>query len=107
MARLIIHLATRPICFTLIVDDFGVKYVGDKHAQHLVDVLQEFYVVDKYWDGKKYCGINLDWDYDRRRVHLSMPGYCSDVLIRFCHEAGRFCMDQPHKHAIPAYRAKI
>jgi len=26
---------TRPIQFTLVVDDFGVKYVGEEHAQHL------------------------------------------------------------------------
>ena len=31
---------SRPICFTLIVDDFGVKYVGEEHAQHLIDVLK-------------------------------------------------------------------
>ena len=37
---------TRSSCFTLIVDNFRVKYVGDKHAQHMVDVLEEFCVVD-------------------------------------------------------------
>ena len=98
---------TRPICFTLIVDDFGVKYEGDEHAQHLIDVLEEFYEVEKDWTGKKYCGINLDWDYDRRRVHLAMPGYCTETLTIFRHKAGRVRMDQPHKHAIPAYGAKI
>ena len=29
----------RPICFTLVVDDFGVKYVGKEHSEHLVSVL--------------------------------------------------------------------
>ena len=33
---------TRPICFSLIVDDFGVKYVGEEHANHLIGVLEEF-----------------------------------------------------------------
>ena len=27
---------TRPIWFTLVVDDFGIKYVGEEHAHHLV-----------------------------------------------------------------------
>jgi hypothetical protein len=27
---------TRPITFCLVVDDFGVKYVGQEHAQHLL-----------------------------------------------------------------------
>ncbi len=29
---------TRPISFSLVVDDFGVKYVGKENAQHLLDV---------------------------------------------------------------------
>ena len=33
--------AWRPIRFTLVVDDFGVKYVGKEHAGHLVQVLKE------------------------------------------------------------------
>ena len=34
---------TRPIQFTLVVDDFGVKYVGKEHAIHLQQVLNEHY----------------------------------------------------------------
>ena len=34
---------TRPIQFTLVVDDFGVKYVGEEHARHLKSVLEEHY----------------------------------------------------------------
>ena len=45
---------TRHICFSLIVDDFGVKYVGKEHADHIIGVLEELYVVDKDWEGKKY-----------------------------------------------------
>ena len=30
----------RPISFSLCVDDFGVKYVGEQHANHLITVLQ-------------------------------------------------------------------
>ena len=26
----------RPIMFTLVVDNFGVQYTGDQHAQHLI-----------------------------------------------------------------------
>ena len=52
----------RPISFTLLMDDFGVKYVGKEHANHLISVPEEHYVVKKDWLGKKYCGITLDWD---------------------------------------------
>ena len=30
---------TRPISFSLVVDDFGVKYVGEENAQHLLDTV--------------------------------------------------------------------
>ena len=39
---------TRPITFTLVVDDFGVKYVGIEHAQHLESVLKQHYAVTTY-----------------------------------------------------------
>ena len=99
----------RPISFTLRVDDFGVKYVDEEHAHHLLRVLNEHYVVDEHWeDSQKYCGITMDWDYVRREVHLSMPGYCIEALTRFRHEASSSKrMDQPHKHVIPTYGAKV
>ena len=34
---------SRPIQFTLVVDDFGVQYVGEEHGQHLVSVLRQHY----------------------------------------------------------------
>jgi hypothetical protein len=30
---------TRPISFSLVVNDFGVKYVGEENAQHLLDTV--------------------------------------------------------------------
>jgi len=96
----------RPICFSLVVDDFGVKYVGEEHAHHLINVLKEHYEVATDWEGKKYNGITLDWDYDRREVHLSMPGYCKEALIRFNHTLQKI-NHQPYKHNEPKYGAKI
>jgi hypothetical protein len=32
---------TRPIAFSLIVDDFTIKYVGKQHADHLRNALQQ------------------------------------------------------------------
>ncbi len=31
----------RPISFTLVVDDLGVKYIGKEHAMHLIRTLKE------------------------------------------------------------------
>ena len=51
---------TQPISFTLIVDDFGVKYVCKKHSNHLINVLKKRYTVKEDWEGEKYDGITLD-----------------------------------------------
>ena len=59
-----------PIQFTLVVDDFGVKYVGEKHELHLKQRLEENYKVTTEWDGTRYIRITLDWDYKQRQVHL-------------------------------------
>jgi hypothetical protein len=55
---------TRPIRFSLLVDDFGIECVGEEHAHHLLLVLKEFYAVYEHWEARqKYCGITMDWDY--------------------------------------------
>jgi hypothetical protein len=33
----------RPISFTLVVEDFGIKYIGAEHVQHLLQVLRQDY----------------------------------------------------------------
>ena len=65
----------RPVQFTLVVDNFGVKYVREEHGIHLKNTIEENYTVTTEWDGRRYIGIMLDWDYNRRLVHLSMPNY--------------------------------
>jgi hypothetical protein len=36
---------TRPIQFTLMVDDFGVHFMGKEHAQNLIDALETYYTI--------------------------------------------------------------
>ena len=59
---------TRPISFTLIVGDFGVKYIGKENTDHLINVLKQHYEVAEDWEGTKYCGITLDWGYINRNT---------------------------------------
>jgi hypothetical protein len=33
--------STRPISFSLVVDDFGVKYAGREHAEHLIECIKQ------------------------------------------------------------------
>lgn len=76
------------IQFTLVVDDFGVKYVGREHvgrehAEHLKSVLEEHYKVTTDWTGGRYIGIHLKWDYEKWQVHMYMPGYVQKALLQF------------------------
>jgi hypothetical protein len=57
------------------VDNFGIKYVGKEHADHLINCLKEKYKLTKDWAGDLYCGISLKWDYAARTLDISMPGY--------------------------------
>ena len=77
---------SRPISFTLVVDDFGVKYVGKEHAQHLVDTLKKYYKRTEDWTGDLYCGITLNWDYGNRTLDISLRGYINKVLQQFEHK---------------------
>ena len=77
---------TRPVSFTLVVDDFGVKYVGKEHAQHLIDCLKSCkYTLTEDWTGSLYCGIALDWNYLNGYVDISMPGYIKKKLQEYEH----------------------
>jgi len=97
----------RPICFSLVVDDFGVKYVGKEHAEHLVSAIKNDYEATVEWEGTKYLGLTIDWDYEKREVHVSMPNYVKEACIRFKHENPKRTQDQPHQHAVPVYGATI
>jgi hypothetical protein len=62
---------TRPIQFTLVVDDFGIQCVGAEHAHHRIATLETNCTVSKDWTGGLYCGITLNWDYANKHVDLS------------------------------------
>ena len=95
-----------PIQFTLVADDFGVKYVGKEHALHLQQTLEEHYKVTNDWTGSRYIGITIDWDYKRRQVHLSMPGYVAKALKQFQHVKPTRRQDAPYPCARIQYGAK-
>jgi hypothetical protein len=78
--------ASRPITFSLVVDNFGVKYVGKEHADHLISCLQrETYKLTEDLAGDLYCGISLQWDYVRRTLNISMSGYIKKQLFKYNH----------------------
>jgi hypothetical protein len=97
---------TRPISLSLVVDDFGVKYVGEANAQHLLDTVQKHYKCSCDWKGEQYCELTIKWDYEKWKVHLSMPGYVKKALTCFQHPPLAKRQDQRYPHVKPKYGAK-
>ena len=76
---------TWQILFTLLVDDFGVKYVNKNDVDHLIDSIKLTYTHTKDWTGNLYCGITLEWDYVHRHVDILMPNYLKKKLQEYGH----------------------
>ena len=47
------------IIFTLVVDDFGIKYQRKEDALHLIHETPKIYEITQYWTGSLYSGITL------------------------------------------------
>ena len=54
---------TRLIRFCLVVDNFGIEYVGEENTRHLINTLKQYYNIEDNWDSNSFLNINLDWDY--------------------------------------------
>ena len=79
------ELITRNTKFCLYVDDFGIKYYNDEDVNHLLSSLKDHYDITIDWNGNNYCGLKVDWNYQKQYVDISMPGYIAKVLRRFQH----------------------
>jgi hypothetical protein len=97
---------TRPISFSLVVDDFAVKYVGKQHADHLRNALLKTYELTTDWAATVYSRMTLKWDYKKRTCDISMPGYVSNMLSKFQHDAPKHPQHTPSRYVTPVYGAK-
>jgi hypothetical protein len=88
------------------VDDFAVKYVGKQHAEHLRDALLRTYELTTDWTATVYSGMTLKWDYKHKTCNISMPGYVSNVLSKFQHDAPKHPQHTPSRYVTPVYGAK-
>ncbi len=66
---------SQPISFTFVVDDFGMKYEHKEDIDHLIEAIKTKYKLTEDCSGNLYCGIELNWDYNKRTLDISMPGY--------------------------------
>ena len=87
---------THPITFSLVVDDFSVKYEGKEHADHLLSALREDYTVDVDKTEGLYCDISLDWNYNKGYVDISMPNYVQKQFTRYFHPISKYMSYTPY-----------
>jgi hypothetical protein len=75
---------TRDIMFSLVVDDFGVRYTDQADADHLIKTLESnAYKLKVRPLGEAYLGMSITFDRVLTTVSLSMPGYVTKMLQRF------------------------
>jgi hypothetical protein len=99
--------STKPTAFSLVVDDFAVKYVTEADAHHLRNALLRHYEITTDWDGTVYSGITLDWEYNKRTCDISMLGYITNVLNKFQHDTPTTTQHTPSRYVTPVYGAKM
>ena len=75
-----------PTKFWLCVDDFVIKHFSRSDAEHLLNTLRQHYKVNVIdWEGRSFCGITFDWNYENKYADISMPKYINNILHRFQH----------------------
>ena len=113
---------TKPVQFSLVVDDFGVNYVGEEHVHHLIQALKtdhkepgDAYKVEVDWKGNLFCGITIEWHYgtgdphdiEGRYLDISMKKYVPKLRKKFNHvlpkkpQHNPFC-EEPKKYGTNA-----
>jgi hypothetical protein len=75
----------RPNQLCLIINNFGVEYVGLEHFAYLLDILKKFHGVQYNMAGYKFAGMDMEWNYASCRCRISMPGYISLLLLKYKH----------------------
>ena len=74
---------TRATIFTLVVNNFAIKYATHQDANHILQALRAKYTISTDWEASLYIGITLKWDYTAGYVDLSMPKYVAKALHKF------------------------
>ena len=96
--------------FTLIVDDFGVKYNDKVDAEFLHHILLSRYEKVKVdWSGELYLGmsIKLDRNSTQHSISLSMPGYIPRLLQRLDLGPYKTNTNTPTPYQQPQYGQKV
>jgi hypothetical protein len=89
--------------FTLVVDNFGIRYTNKQDVDDLIAIINKEYKCSQDWTGNRYIGLTLNWNYEKHYVDLSMPSYIARALQRFVHPTPECPEHAPHDYAAPTY----
>ena len=82
--------------FCIMVDNFGVKYVGKQHSDHLATVLKKYHNIEEDLTVKKYAGIEITWEYNNRTCTSTMDGYIKQLRQKYDHQNPNKPQLSPH-----------
>lgn len=94
---------TKKTIFSLYVDDFSIKSFPQADTDHLINALKQLYKVSIDPHEKNYCGLEIDWNYEKNYVDIAMPSYIDKVLHKFNHPTPTRTQHAPHQWTIPVY----
>ena len=84
--------------------------MGKEHALHLLKTLEVDYKITTDWEGTKFAGIDLAWDYHARHANrtcrISMMGYITKVLLKYGHPITKKPQLSLHKYREVIYGTK-
>ena len=92
--------------FSLVVDDFEIKYTRKADVKHMLKYLREDYKITEDWTGEKYLGLTLMWVYANRNVSVSILGYVKAALLKFQRKVTTKPQDALHRWNQSTYGAK-
>jgi hypothetical protein len=62
-----------------------MKYEYKEDIDHLIAAIKTKFKLNKDWSGNLYCGIKLNWDYDKCTLDILMPRYIVKQLQQYKH----------------------
>ena len=60
-----------------------MKYTDKAEAQHLLTYLDKLYKFTTDWEDKLYLGMKLNWNYAKKWMEKSVPGYIDKMCTWF------------------------
>ena len=76
--------------FTLLVDNFGIKFDSPLNLKHSIDALKQKCTISFDMKGSLLVGVTLKWNYQSRAYHFSIPDYIAKLLQSLNHPSPVF-----------------